>query len=246
MVTVGKKIPVHAATLKKEEWTPEQISEFTREFYKKKLPADKEKAIRDELATLAKKLSDNKDLANMPVSDNDQIKEILNKHSGVRACFYCMSPNCFSNAKEALKLSSEVVRSFNKRPKASNIQATFSTQVQPESVISEDAQAFYSSEFYTEGISAGFKESSTYTMGIRARVAITKATLPDVDKWELTPFAADKHCIICLRQKMDLGDVEIHLVMDHDGLLMRSPLEDWLKAKEDFGSDVDIDYDSED
>ena len=128
----------------------------------------------------------------------------------------------FGKAKEALKLSSELSRP--KHPKASTKQTVFSFKAQPGVTIIDEIDDFMIQN--KEETDNGFVESSTNAMGIRARVEITEATIPDPIMIESTPFVADKYCIICLKQRMTLGDLTMHLLIYHDGLTIRSPLSD--------------------
>ena len=59
IVTLSKKIPVHAASVKGDtlvEETQEKTDAFNNEFKRRKSSNDKENEIRDELLTLARKL----------------------------------------------------------------------------------------------------------------------------------------------------------------------------------------------
>ena len=185
-VIVGRKLPVHAASLKgvasQAEWTPEQSSQFQLTYQKRKIHNKKDDEIRNELITLARKLSDNKDLKDTAVSDHDQIKEVLKKNNDLKVCFYCMSPNCFTRkqvargmglqfssrkecksgekmkfgkAKEALKLSSELPKpnGFMNCPKASTKQTVLSFKAQPDSETEDEVEANNSEGDYDNNVS---------------------------------------------------------------------------------------------
>ena len=113
----------------------------------------------------------------------------------------------FSNV-GVLKLSSE----FNKKKTtAANMQAKFSTPHHSDNKIHEAMEVF--DLFNDEDVSHGFRTSPTHAMGVIAKVPITEAILPRVEIMERTANVADKYCIICLRQKMDLGDLAIHQLL---------------------------------
>ena len=65
-------------------------------------------------------------------------------------------------------------------------------------------------------------------MGIVAKVPITEDILPRKEILMKTANIADKHCIICLSQKLDLSTLQMHFILKHNGLDIDSPLDEWL------------------
>lgn len=274
MVTLSKKIPVHAASVKtgseKLDWSPEKTAEFDQEFNKIKLSMVKENEIRDDMLTLARKLSEDANLESTVVFEHPQIREVLKKHNA-RVCYNCMSPNCFikrqlgnkMNLKEkltkgcrcpikmkfsrvgVLKLSSELshTRLPKKKTTAANMQAKFSTPLHSKNKIHETMEVFNS--YNDKDVSHGFRTSPTHAMRVIAKVPITEAILPNVEMLERTANIADKYCIICLKQKMTNAALALHLLDYHDGLMIKSPLSAWLEAEEQYVSDEDYDSDNE-
>ena len=240
IVTLSKKIPVHAAKLvpktERVEWSTEKTAEFMKEVAER---------------TLSRKLGEDKSLDNTGVIDNNQIKDVIKKHN-TRVCFNCMSPNCFTRRSISqklnliskspkgckdtqkmkfgkmgdLKLSSEFTK---KKNTAANMQAKFSTPLHSESKIHETMEDF--SSYNDEDVSHGFRTSPTHAMGVIAKVPITEAILPKVEIMERTANVADKYCIICLKQRMNYQTLVGHLLHFHDGLSINAPLSNWLEAE---------------
>ena len=78
-------------------------------------------------------------------------------------------------------------------------------------------------------------------MGAVARIPISQESLPNVELIQRTADVRDKHCIICLQQGMSFNGLAMHLALEHDGLPIDAPLEEWLEAEEEYVSEDEDD-----
>ena len=69
-------------------------------------------------------------------------------------------------------------------------------------------------------------------MGVSiAKAPIREAILPKMEILQKTANIADKHCIICLKQRLDYFGLQMHYTLAHDGLDIDAPFEELLPLR---------------
>merc|ERR1712030_160144 len=232
--------------------TKEQNKEIHAKYNKKKIDAEEDKKIKTKVVELDLKLAENPANTDLKVWNHKDITALL-KTLKARVCWCCESANCF--IKQSICTQMQVKRKYGEKCNGYQVSfkdlkeresgantATAQIKVPPTVNSESEGDEFFNAHyvansapvdqtFYEENMVAEFK----------LEIVITKDTIPKWSELSKTAMVADKECIICLKENMDIDDLTIHYSDKHELAFFNpkeevpeSPLSAWIAAAQDW------------
>lgn len=213
------------------EETPELTKAYDAEVKKFTVTFKEDNAIRKEVDDIALKLAEDPANDNMIVTNHEQIKSFLAKKKK-KVCWRCRRQQCLT--KQICSRKFKLEKKFDKHcdgkpltfkqlkinkegkpnPKANKSTAKFSPPPIYGSDSDEDADLIINNMMTrrTEEFGNNYYENIA---GFSVEGVITAEDLPNFDKMAETEFVADKSCIICHEENMELDDLSAHYNDEH-------------------------------